>query len=56
MIATAWPEFAVASPAAAETANRLVVIDICQGIDAGTWRNAGWEVSSLVTARLVGAG
>jgi len=57
VIATAWPEFAAASPAAAaETASRLVVIDICQGIDAGTWRNAGWEVSSLVTARPVRAG
>ena len=50
VVATAWAEFAAASAAeAAETANRPVVIDICQGIDAGTWRNAGWEVSSLVT-------
>ena len=50
VVATAWAEFAATSAAdAAETANRPVVIDICQGIDAGTWRNAGWEVSSLVT-------
>ena len=50
VVATAWPEFAAASAAeAAQAANRTVVIDICQGIDARTWRNAGWEVSSLVT-------
>jgi UDPglucose 6-dehydrogenase len=52
VVATAWPEFAAASPAeAAQAASRPVVIDICQGIGAATWRNAGWEVSSLVTER-----
>jgi UDPglucose 6-dehydrogenase len=52
VVATAWPEFAAASPAeAAEAASRPVVIDVCQGIDARTWRSVGWEVASLVTAR-----
>jgi UDPglucose 6-dehydrogenase len=48
VVLTAWPEFARMVPAeiAAGVARKFVV-DACQGIDAESWRDAGWEVSSL---------
>jgi UDPglucose 6-dehydrogenase len=56
VVATAWPEFALASPAeAAARAGRRVVVDACQGIDRSVWQEAGWEYASLVTARPIGA-
>jgi UDPglucose 6-dehydrogenase len=49
VVLTAWPEFARMVPAEiAAGAARKFVVDACQGIDAVNWREAGWEVSSLV--------
>lgn len=47
LLATAWPEFAAVDPAAtAAVAARPLLIDACQGADAGRWRNAGWTVAA----------
>ena len=55
LVATAWPEFAAVRPAEVSACgSRQVVIDACQGIDSESWRDAGWEVASLVAARTVG--
>ena len=52
VVATAWPEFGAVSPSeAAAHIGRPIVIDACQGIDGQFWRDAGWEVASLVAAR-----
>ena len=55
LVATAWPEFASISPfAAIAVGASMTVVDACQGIDNGTWREAGWKVLSL-TNKLVEA-
>jgi UDPglucose 6-dehydrogenase len=47
LVGTAWPEFATADPAAtAATAASPLLIDACQGVDAGRWRAMGWTVAA----------
>jgi UDPglucose 6-dehydrogenase len=47
LVGTAWAEFAAVDPAtvAAAAANPLL-IDACQGVEAGRWRAVGWTVAA----------
>jgi UDPglucose 6-dehydrogenase len=48
LVATAWPEFADISPFAIKAVGAsMTVVDACQGINSGIWREIGWEVLSL---------
>jgi UDPglucose 6-dehydrogenase len=48
VVTAAWPEFAQVDAAeVAGVVGHKAVVDACQGIDAATWREAGWWVSSL---------
>lgn len=48
VVVAAWPEFAEIDPvAAASVAASMTIVDACQGIDAITWQEAGWNVQSL---------
>ena len=48
LLVTPWPEFAEISPVAAgAAAASMTVVDACQAIDIGAWREAGWKVLSL---------
>jgi UDPglucose 6-dehydrogenase len=48
VITAAWPEFSqVDAVEVAGVVGHKVVVDACQGIDAATWCEAGWRVSSL---------
>jgi UDPglucose 6-dehydrogenase len=47
LVGTAWPEFAAVDPAtAAEVAANSLLIDACQGVEAGRWRAVGWTVAA----------
>ena len=48
VVVTAWPEFTGMDAAeAAAVVRGKVVVDVCQGISAAAWRDAGWQVVSL---------
>ena len=48
VVTAAWPEFAQVDAAeVARVVGSKAVVDACQGIDAATWREAGWRVESL---------
>ena len=48
VVAAAWPEFAGIDPAMARSvAASMAVVDACQGIDLGSWQEAGWSTRSL---------
>jgi UDPglucose 6-dehydrogenase len=52
LVGTAWPEFAAADPAAAaRVVASPLLIDVCQGTDAGRWRMAGWTVAAPFSAQ-----
>jgi UDPglucose 6-dehydrogenase len=48
VVVTSWPEFGGLDAASvAAVAGGRVVVDACQAISAGAWRDAGWQVFSL---------
>ena len=44
LVLTEWPEFAAADPEVlAKTVARRVVVDARHALDAGAWRDCGWD-------------